>query len=64
MGRVFNKRGDKIIGDRIVATYQNFQPKSSYRAAGDGSGRKEMTLKKSVRCIVEKAIKKRDKSHI
>ncbi|MEA2074303.1 MAG: hypothetical protein U9O85_00975 [Euryarchaeota archaeon] len=50
---------DKIIGERIVATYQDFTPKSGYGEAEDGSGRKEMTLKKSVRCKVEKAIKKR-----
>lgn len=59
MGRVFDKMDDKIIGERIVATYQDFTPKSGYGEAEDGSGRKEMTLKKSVRCKVEKAIKKR-----
>lgn len=51
--------GDKIIGNRVVATYQDFTPKSGYREAEDGSGRKERTLKKSVRCRVEKAIKVR-----
>jgi len=59
LGRVFNKIGDKIIGDRVVATYQDFTPKSGYKEAEDGSGRKERTLKKSVRCRVEKAIKVR-----
>ena len=59
MGRVFDKMGDKIIGDRIVATYKDFTPKSGYKEAKDGSGRKEMTLKESVRCRVEKAIKVR-----
>ncbi len=56
MGRVFDKMGDKIIGDRIIVTYQDYTPKSGYREAVDG--RKEMTLKKSVKCIVEKAIRK------
>ncbi|MGB2843183.1 MAG: hypothetical protein WBC40_12035 [Halobacteriota archaeon] len=51
--------GDKVIGDRVVATYQDFTPKSGYKEAEDESGRKEMTLKKSVRCRVEKAVKKR-----
>ena len=41
MGRVFDKMGDKIIGDRVVATYQDFTPKSGYREAEDGSGRRE-----------------------
>ena len=59
LGRIFDKMGDKIIGDRIVATYQDFTPKSGYRTAEDGSDRKALTLKKSVRCRVEKAIKKR-----
>lgn len=59
MGRVFDKMGDKVIGERVVATYQDFTPKSGYKEAEDGSGRKAMTLKKSVRCRVEKAIKKR-----
>ncbi len=61
MGQVFDKMGDKIIGDRIVATYQDFTPKSGYREAEDGSGRKEKTLKKSVICRVEKAIKVKSK---
>jgi len=56
LGRVFDKMGDKIIGDRIIVTYQDYTPKSGYREAGDR--RREMTLKKSVRCRVEKAIKK------
>jgi len=59
LGRVFDKMGDKVIGDRVVATYQDFTPKSGYKEAEDESGRKEMTLKKSVRCRVEKAVKKR-----
>ncbi len=59
MGRTGDQPFDKIMGERVVATYQDFTPKSGYREAEDGSGRKEMTLKKSVRCRVEKAIKKR-----
>jgi hypothetical protein len=58
LARVFNNNGDKIIGDRIVATYKNYTPKSGYREAKDGSGRKEMTLKENVRCVIEKTIKK------
>jgi hypothetical protein len=42
-----------------VVTYQDFTPKSGYKEAEDGSGRKAKILKKSVRCRIEKAIKKR-----
>jgi hypothetical protein len=40
-----------------VVTYQDFTPKSGYKEAEDGSGRKAKVLKKSVRCRIEKAIR-------
>ncbi|MCZ7398662.1 MAG: hypothetical protein O8C62_03110 [Candidatus Methanoperedens sp.] len=55
--REFNQIGDKIIGDRIVAIYQDFIPKKGYNSHPDG--RLKMMLKKSVRCVVEKAVIKK-----
>lgn len=55
--REFNQNGDKIIGQRIVALYQDFIPKKGYNSCNDG--RRKMTLKKSVRCIVEKPLIKK-----
>ena len=55
---IYANLGDRIIGERIVATYQNFQPKNGYRATNDGSDRDEMTLIKSVCCTIEKPIQK------
>ncbi|KAF5433409.1 hypothetical protein C5S35_16385 [Candidatus Methanophagaceae archaeon] len=59
LGRIFDRMGDKIVGVRVVVTYQDFTPKSGYKEAEDGSGRKAKVLKKSVRCRIEKAIRKR-----
>lgn len=55
--REFNQNGDKIIGERIVALYQDFIPKKGYHSYKDG--RLKMTLKKSVRCIVERPLIKK-----
>ena len=52
---IYDKLGDRIIGDRIVASYQDFQPKKGYRTVPDG--RNEMTLRKSVVCRIEKPIR-------
>ena len=54
---VYKGLGDRLIGDRIVATYQDWQPKSSYRTADDDSNRNEMTLRKSVSCTIERPIR-------
>lgn len=54
---IYKGLGDRIIGERIVATYQEFQPKQDYRIANDGSGRNEMTLRKSVCCVIEQPIR-------
>ena len=59
MGRIFDRMGDKIVGARVVVTYQDFTHKSGYKEAEDGTGRKVKVLKKSVRCRIEKAIRKR-----
>ncbi len=59
LGRIFGRMGDKIVGARVVVTYQDFTPKSGYKEAEDGSGKKANVLKKSVRCRIEKAIRER-----
>ena len=47
MGRIFDRMGDKIVGARVVVTYQDFTPKSGYKEAEDGSGRKAKVLKEN-----------------
>jgi len=55
---IYKGMGDRLIGERIVVSYQDWTPKSGYRIAKDGTNRKEMTLCKSVCCTIEKPIKK------
>ncbi len=52
---ICDRIGDRIIGDRVVASYQGFQPKRGYGTALDE--RNEMTLRKSVACRIEKPIR-------
>jgi len=54
---IYKGLGDRLIGERIVATYQDWTPKKSYRIANDGSNRNEMTLCKSVCCTIEQPIR-------
>ncbi len=58
MATTYAQIGDKILGERIVAEYQKYQPKKGSRKARDDSGRSEMTLKHAY-CIIEKPIRMR-----
>ena len=42
MSKIYTDQGDRLVGERIVASYQDFTPKSGYRVTNDGAKRDDI----------------------
>ncbi len=54
-GKLLTGHGDRIEGERIYATFRNFQPKSGY-TEDEETGRKKTILLTTVYCTIVKPI--------